>query len=407
MNKIRRSFLLLVLGVTCQVAAESSPLCLDDVIAEALRNNPEITAVRFLYEAAKTRTSVLRQMPDPQIGVEFDGSNRMYSITQQIPFPGKLAAGSAVARTGAEEYVYLIAEKEQDITNRAKKAYARVFVHHMSVTTLERSVVYLEQIYRVVSRQYAVGLSAQAHVLRAQVELAQAEEQLRVQQDNVTIAKAQLNTLLDKPVDAELGVPVSLEVKIEPFAHDSLIELARTSQPHLLAVRQEMKVAEQMVSMARQQYFPDMMVKMTQMDSDMNSGGQKFMFGITLPVWFFGKQNEIIREAQARLDGASARYRAQENAERLHIYEAHVSVQSKDRTVRLLENAILPQARANLRAALAAYETNQIDFQSLLDSEKILIQSELEYYRAQAELFSAVADLEKAVGTDFVLTNKE
>jgi cobalt-zinc-cadmium efflux system outer membrane protein len=409
MNKIKRSaFLLLILGVTCRVASESVPLYLDDVIAEAVRNNPEIMAVRSQYEAAHARTSALRQMPDPQIGVEFADNSRMYSITQQIPFPGKLAAGSAVARTGAEEYVSLIAEKEQDIINRAKKAYVLLSMNHQNIRALERSVTYLAQIYRVVSRQYAVGASAQAHVLRVQVELARAEEYLRVQKDAVTIAEAQLNILLDRPVDAGLGIPVSLDVQVSSLEYDSLIELARRAQPHLQAVRQEMILAEQMISAARQHYFPDMMVKMTRMDSDMDAGGQKFMFGITLPVWFFGKQNEMIREAQARLKGAAARYRAQENAERLRIYEAQVSVQSKDRTVRLLEDAILPQAEANLRAALAAYETNQINFQNLLDSEKILIQSELEYYRAQAELLSAVADLEKAVGSDlFVLTNKE
>jgi len=399
---------MLMLGVICRVVAEPAPLYLDDVIAEAVRNNPEIMAVRSQYEAARARTSALRQMPDPLVGVEFDGRVRMYSVTQQIPFPGKLAAGSAVARTTVEAYVYLMAEKEQDITNRVKKAYALLAMNHMNVRVLQRSVANLMQIYRVASRQYAVGKSVQAYVLRAQVELARAEEQLRVQKDEVAIVEAQLNTLLDRPVDAELGIPVSMEVQMAAFPYDSLINLARRSQPHLQAVHQEVKHAEQMVSAARQQYFPDMMVKISRMDSDMDAADQKYMFGLTLPVWFFGKQNEMIREAQAHLDGAAARYRAQENAERLHIYEAQVSVQSKDRTVRLLEDAILPQAEANLRAALAAYETDQMNFQNVLDSEKILIQSELEYYRAQAELFSAVADLEKAVGNDlFVLTNKE
>jgi outer membrane protein TolC len=131
------------------------------------------------------------------------------------------------------------------------------------------------------------------------------------------------------------------------------------------------------------------------------------MLGVSVPLWFIGKQNELVREAQARLDGATARYQAAENAEWLHIYKAYVLVQSRDRTVQLLEDAILPQAEANLRAALTAYEINQMNFQNLLDSEKILISSELEYYRAQAEFFSAAADLEKAVGSQLMVQNKE
>jgi cobalt-zinc-cadmium efflux system outer membrane protein len=406
MNKIELSFLLLVLGVTC-IAAESLPLHIDDVIAEAITNNPEIRVLRSLQAAAHARTSVLRQMPDPQIGIEFDGNGRMYSMTQQIPFPGKLVAGRAVARASAEEYDYLIAQKEQDIVTRVKKTYALLYRNHMNVRALERSVVNLEQIYLVASRQYAVGAASQAHVLRTQVELARAEEQLRVQKDEVSLAEAQLNTLLDRPVNTRLGMPASIEVQIDQLSYDSLIELARRSQPYLQVVRQEVKLAEQQVAAARQHYFPDMMLKMTQIDRDMDVSDQKFMFGITVPLWFIGKQNEMVREAVARLDGAKARYQAQENTERLHIYEVYVLVQSRDRTVRLLEDAILPQAEANLRAALTAYETNQINFQNLLDSEKLLIGSEMEYYKAQAELFSAAADLDKAVGIELILKNKE
>ena len=392
--------------MTC-ITAESIPLYLVDVVAEARLNNPEIRALRSLQTAEYTRTSVLRQIPDPQLGVEFDGNGRMYSITQQIPFPGKLIAGRKIAQTVAEKYAYLIAEKEQDIMTRVKKAYALLYRNHMSVRTLERSVAYLEQIYLVSSRQYAVGVAAQAHVLRTQVELARAEEQLRIQKDEVSIVEAQLNTLLDRPVNRQLGIPVSIEIRVADLGYDSLIELARSSQPHLQVVSQGVKLAEQQVSAARQHYFPDVMLKMTQIDREMDMSDQKFMFGITIPLWFIGKQNELVREAEALLDNARTRYQAVENTEVLHIYEAYVLFQSRDRTVRLLEDAILPQAEANLRAALTAYETNQIHFQNLLDSQKILIQSELEYYKAQAELLSAAADLEKAVGRELVLQNKE
>lgn len=406
MNTIKLSILLLTLGVTC-VGADSHLLYLEDVIAEAMLNNPQISALRSLQAAEHARTSLLRQMPDPQLGVEFDGNGRVYSITQQIPFPGKLFAGQSVARTKAEEFVYLIAEKELDIATQVKKTYALLYKHHMNVRVLERSVANLEQIYHVSSRQYAVGAAAQAHVLRTQVELARAEEQLRVQKDEVSIAEARLNTLLDRPVNDRLGVPVSIEIEVAQLEYDSLIGLARRSQPHLLAVRQEVKRAEQQVFAARQHYFPDIMLKMMQIERDMDVSDQKFMFGISVPLWFIGKQNALVREAQARLDGATARYQAAENAEWLHIYEAYVQVQSRERTVRLLEDAILPQAEANLRAALIAYETNQMNFQNLLDSEKILISSELEYYRAQAELFSAAADLEKTVGSQLAVKNKE
>jgi outer membrane protein TolC len=67
----------------------------------------------------------------------------------------------------------------------------------------------------------------------------------------------------------------------------------------------------------------------------------------------------------------------------------------------LYKKSIIPQTEANLKSAFVAYEARQIDFLSLLESEGMQIQAELDYYKAQTRLFKAVADLEKAIGIAF------
>ncbi|TET64629.1 MAG: hypothetical protein E3J47_00065 [Candidatus Stahlbacteria bacterium] len=129
---------------------------------------------------------------------------------------------------------------------------------------------------------------------------------------------------------------------------------------------------------------------------------RKFMFGLTVPIWFWAKQNDMVREMNANLKMAEALYQHMENIVLLTVKEAAVMVDKNRRTMMLYQNSIIPQAEASLNSSLAAYEANQIDFLSLLASEKILIQSELDYYRAQADLFIAVADLEEAVGMDLI-----
>ena len=61
---------------------------------------------------------------------------------------------------------------------------------------------------------------------------------------------------------------------------------------------------------------------------------------------------------------------------------------------------ILPQARQTLDVSRVAYQNDRLDFQALLDNERILLDSELEYFRAVTDFQQAISDLERAIGTD-------
>src|SRR5262249_11329886 len=57
-----------------------------------------------------------------------------------------------------------------------------------------------------------------------------------------------------------------------------------------------------------------------------------------------------------------------------------------------------PQAQATLKAASAAYQTDQTDFLNLIDSQNTALDVEYSYYRALADFDSRVAELEGAIG---------
>jgi outer membrane protein TolC len=59
---------------------------------------------------------------------------------------------------------------------------------------------------------------------------------------------------------------------------------------------------------------------------------------------------------------------------------------------------VLPQAEQSLQATIAAYQTQQTDFLSLLDGYRMLQTFKLEYYEALAKYEMSLAELERAVG---------
>src|SRR5205085_11148135 len=97
---------------------------------------------------------------------------------------------------------------------------------------------------------------------------------------------------------------------------------------------------------------------------------------------------------------AKARERAMENGVRLAVQEAFVHAKSAQDRAALLRTTILPQSQQMLDVSRIAYQTDRVDFQALIDNERTLLAAQLDYYRALSEFDQAVADLERAIGTD-------
>jgi outer membrane protein TolC len=93
-------------------------LVLLDLIPEALARNPELAAARKQWEAATNRIAQARSLDDPTLSVHLwnfpqtfnvaRADNSIFGLSQNLPFPGKLALKGEIAsrssrddRTGA------------------------------------------------------------------------------------------------------------------------------------------------------------------------------------------------------------------------------------------------------------------------------------------------------------------
>ena len=90
---------------------------LDDLVAEALRDNRDIRAAQKKYEASRQHPSVVSSLPDPRLslvsnnvgnpipgttlGTE-DMSNVGFELMQDLPFAGKLQLQGKMARKDAD-----------------------------------------------------------------------------------------------------------------------------------------------------------------------------------------------------------------------------------------------------------------------------------------------------------------
>lgn len=386
-------------------------LSLDEVVSIARENNPEILAAKKSRDAVGSKAIKVSTWPDPQIELMYeqlpqsggsldDASMKMYGISQMIPFPGKLT----VKRQSLEDAVKMADEKlrvkEQAIVSKVKSAYYTLFYIERSIEINEENRSLLNQFSNIAKAKYVVGKATQHDALKAQVELSLLSNELITLEQKRETARAKINTLLNRDIRTSIVIPTDLALSEQVLNPEQIEALALANQPELRAMGYGLEKSRRESLLARMEYLPDFKLKVLQREMRATGlDGWNASLMMNIPLWFW-KEGAGVSEAYSRKDEIEASYNNMRNMVRFDVQEAYVKVDSAKRSVELFKKEVIPQAKQALRSAITAYESEKIDFLTLLNSQKTLLLSRLKYYEAFRNLGSNLAELERVIGTN-------
>ena len=122
-------------------AVFAQELKLNDLIDEALKNNPEILAAQARMEAAKYKIPQASSLPDPMVmfGYQNEGWNKytygemqdaqwMFSASQMFPFPGKRSLKEKMAEKDAESINAFFTATQLKTIAKVKELYLDLFL---------------------------------------------------------------------------------------------------------------------------------------------------------------------------------------------------------------------------------------------------------------------------------------
>jgi outer membrane protein TolC len=388
------------------------PLSLDEALAEAASENPDIVVLRRQADVARQRPAAARALSPPTITTDIwqwplttiDPANvNMYMVTlsQEVPGRGKRKLAAAVADqdvTLAERDVDL---RVQQIFADVKDAYATLFVTRRAIDIHDASAALLQEVADVAQAKYSAGRLSQQDVLKAVVELSTLHGDVLVFEEQAALASAHLNALLGRPPDSAIGSLAEPNISAPPLPPPAdLQRLAAERSPTLQRARVAIDRADGELALAKQDGKPDFMIQGGYMLLPHMADAWTASLGITWPTapWSRGKVDAHVAEALAAVAAAKADASAQENAVRLAVQEAYVRVQSATDRAALYRTTILPQAQQTLDASRVAYQNDRVDFQALIDNERTVLEAQLMYVRALSDEEQARADLDRATG---------
>jgi len=419
-SKIAISLLVLSFLIAPAWAQEASQpvLRLSDLLAEARQKSPEILAARARVQAARARVPQAQSLPDPMGMVELDNegfkkymvgedmsSQVMYSVTQDIPFPGKLIAqGHAAGREADRSSAELKAVKWAVLT-RLKTAYYDLGFVYESLGILETNRSLLDQFAKTAEVKYKTGSGIQADVLKARVELAKVEEKRIGLEQRKTALEAQIRSLLAKPSAEVLGRPEPVVVSFNK-SYSSVESLALRNNPDLLAQTKGLESSKAQVTAAKYGYLPDLSLSAGYGYRKQIDPMIKGSVGFNIPLWAIGKQRNAVKEAQAGLNESRYMQEAARQSVLARVGEGYSAVTKAQSLADLYGKTIVPQADAALSSAFTQYKVGNIDFLNLLSNFTTLLDYQLQAKEQEAELAKAVASLEQVAGTDLVRSEK-
>lgn len=394
--------------------ADNSSLSLGTIIEEALKNNPQINAAKGRYDAAKARVTLLRTLSDPKFEYEYDkitadmdavmngktAPMRTFAISQEIPFPTKLFTRKQAAQKEANSFEQEYKEIERKIIKEVKDAFFQLFLISKKILVTEENLALLSQFVEVANKKYEVGKANQGDVLRAQVEYSKLSNELVLLDQEKQISQAMLNFLLNRPQNSPMEINEAKDNKDFSIDEKKVLELTKENRPELKSFKEMLQKSKIEYSLAKQEFLPDFMLKYKREERNGGLGEWAGMVGMTIPLWFFEKQNSFVKEAKANVDVAKAEYKSVEAGALFEVKSTYAKFEAAKKLVKIYETGVLPQAKASLETASRAYSADKIDLLQLLDSERTLRDFQIEYFESLANLEIALADLERAVGTD-------
>ena len=391
-------------------AADTVPL--DTLVKIAQENNPEILAAKKQWEASLARVPQAKSLDNPNIGLTFEKipkgtlklnetmpDDRIVTFSQFIPLFGKLSLKGKIALVESQMFAAEYKNKELEVVNLVKNAYYDLFMKYKEIELKKQILELLKGIAGVAEAKYAVSAMMQEEVYKIHSEIARLNNDLVNLEQEKSADETRLNTLLNREPENILGIPDLNEDLAFDKDIKSLYQAALLNQPELIIFSYAIEKNKHAKSLAKKSFFPDLMAGIAQRGIPSGAiGPWDLMLSFTSPLWFWKKQRYEVKEAIANLEQAEAAYKAMQNRAFSEVKDLAVKIEIAKNKIRLYKTSLIPILESSIESSLAAFRSGKGDFMILLDNQRMLVETRMDYYRALVEYNMNLADLERTVG---------
>jgi len=402
----------------------------DSLVVEALKNNPQLKSLQFKITASEKRAESINTLPAPNFSLEFSqvptnsfdvlnqSISNNFALSQMFPLGGKLNAMAEVERKntlveGNNYDVYKI-----NLTAQIKMSYYTLWLFDRKIEVQKKSIALINELIKSTESSYYTNKINQADVLTLQSEIASYETQLLILEKQKEAGIYNLNKLLGRNLDSkEVYAIADFPSEILSSSQSKLEELLGSTNPSLKKMSGMIEMNKAMIDANNRELIPDLMIQGMIMrmpqgmiltsKSDLSMLDPKtetmysLMFAINLPFapWSINKYKAKEQELYAGINSIEYEKSDMQREMTSELKSALVRYNTAVDLIKLYNEKVIPLYSKAAESQVSAYENNKTSVTTVIDSYRMLLMQQMNYFMSEADTQMSLAEIEMMVGT--------
>jgi len=418
-------FLFALLYSALLLGAQQAPSTLstvDDLVRAGIANNKDLAAVRERIAEAKGLARQAGVRPSPTLGLNGSTGKPLGTIGQEqygaqysqtVETFGKRGKRIRVAESSVSTAEADLQQRSTQLAYEITASYAEVSAERHKLKLLGDLIDLNQNTLRLTEARVKEGDVAPLEANLLRVEISRAEVSRRSAQGRLTSAEIELRRLAG--LDLATPIPTADIQAPAPANLDTLKREGLENRGDLKAARLEEEQEPAGIALAKAEAKPDVTLSAgySRQDSQfdglfgLNSSGALsplreqnniLNFGVSIPLRTSRSGAGNVQAATARTSGARLRREYLERNISLEVEAAYQRWQTASESLQMLQSGVVDPSTNNLSVIREAYRLGQLRLLDVLNEQRRLVDTQLSYIDAQADVARTWAEVERAAG---------
>jgi len=388
--------------VSASLWAEEAPLGLKEAEALALAADPAVQQLQAQAAALRERAVSRAQLPDPKLKLgamnlpvdTFDRSDvpmtqMQVGVQQRFPPGDTLQLRGQQTEARADSLSDRAIDQKLITLRSLREDYLEVLYQVEAGRIIDDARSLFEELLAVSTDYYGTGRSQQQDVFRAELELSRLDDRSTRVTQAEEMARARLAVWIGEAAYRPLSSVWPELDRPQPLAE---LVAGIERHPRIRFFHKQVLASEIGVDVARENYKPGWMLDVTygarngqDLDGTSRPDFLSAMVSIDLPLFRANRQDRELAASSRDVDASTAaRQDAYRQLQRAADREWAAYRRLEER-LKLFTEHLLPEARDNSRASLAAYQSGVSEFTTLVRARITEYELQLDYARARID----------------------
>lgn len=415
-------------------AGDKKVYTLEQAVKEALANNWQLKAKKEQLNQAEFVRRQARADFLPKLSTSY--GYRRYGWNQEVFFDGvpgspftvgtennyewrgtikqPIFTGFALTSTyrlselGIDQTELEVQTQELDLALQAKAAYFNILTADMAVETALKAAEALESHAEVARNYHKVGMIPINDLLESEVNASNSKHDLTSARNEARLARSNFNSVLSRPVNAEVDVEEISVHTPEKGNFQEYVEIAFKNRPEMKLIDVNLLQSDQQIRLSRSRYYPEVVFTwdyIKQGDTPSVSGGAyhqasnwEAVVGLEWTFWEWGKTYYNVKQQQSVKNEILKTKMELEEQIQLQIKDAVLDLQTAEENIPITKKAV-EQGEENLRVSQERYKAQVSTSTEVLDAQRYLTRARVNHFTALFDYHLARARLLRAMGT--------